>query len=87
MKTFEPKECIFYQIYPLGFCGAPYHNTKEPVNSRIEAIGKWIPHMKSIGINALYLGPIFESGSHGYDTHDFTKIDTRLGTNEDFAKL
>lgn len=87
MKAFEPKECIFYQIYPIGFCGAPKVNTGEPVVNRIEAISKWIPHMKSIGINALYLGPIFESGCHGYDTHDFRLIDSRLGTNEDFKKV
>ncbi len=87
MKSFEPKECIFYQIYPIGFCSAPRVNTGEPVVNRIDNIRKWIPHMKSIGINALYLGPIFESGSHGYDTHDFRLIDSRLGTNEDFLKV
>lgn len=87
MNTFDPRECIFYQIYPIGFCDAPYKNTGEEAVNRIEKIEKWIPHMKSIGINALYLGPIFESGSHGYDTHDFRAIDSRLGTNEDFKKV
>lgn len=43
--------------------------------------------MKSLGINALYLGPVFDSGCHGYDTHDFNKIDPRLGTNEDFRNF
>lgn len=87
MNRFDPKECIFYHIYPIGFCSAPYKNTGEPTQNRIKAIEKWIPHMKSLGINALYLGPIFESGCHGYDTHDFTLIDSRLGTNEDFEKV
>ncbi len=87
MNNFDPRECIFYQIYPIGFCGAPRKNTGEPAVNRIEKIEKWIPHMKSLGINALYLGPIFESGCHGYDTHDFRLIDSRLGTNEDFKKV
>lgn len=87
MNRFDPRECIFYQIYPIGFCGAPYKNEGEPVTNRIKAIEKWIPHMKSLHINALYLGPIFESGCHGYDTHDFRAIDRRLGTNEDFKAV
>lgn len=36
---------------------------------------------------AVYLSPIFESDRHGYDTRDYRKIDCRLGTNEDFAKV
>lgn len=87
MNKFDPRDCIFYHIYPLGFCGAPKLNTSEPVQNRIKAIKDWIPHLKSLGINALYLGPIFESGCHGYDTHDFTLIDSRLGTNEDFIEV
>ena len=87
MTCFDPRECIFYHIYPLGFCDAPKRNTGETPVSRITSISKWIPHMKSLGINALYLGPIFESGCHGYDTHDFTLIDSRLGTNKDFENL
>lgn len=85
MKNFDARECIFYHIYPLGFCGAPKINeNKAPVN-RIKDIEKWIPHIKNLGVNALYLGPVFDSGCHGYDTHDYTRIDPRLGTNEDFG--
>lgn len=87
MNTFDPRECIFYHIYPIGFCGAPKENRNEPPVNRIEKITKWIPHMKSLGVNALYLGPVFQSAYHGYDTHDFYLIDTRLGTNEDFIKV
>ncbi len=87
MNNFIPNECIFYHIYPLGFCGAPQKNTGEAPINRLDKIERWIPHMKSLGINALYLGPVFDSGFHGYDTHDFTKIDPRLGTNEDFKSL
>lgn len=79
-------ESVFYQIYPLGLCHAPKFNDGLTV-PRINLIHSWIPHMKSLGINALYFSPVFESDSHGYDTRDYYKIDSRLGTNEDFARL
>ncbi len=87
MNRFDPRECIFYHIYPIGFCGAPRQNTNEPAVNRIKKLEKWIPHIKNLGINALYLGPVFESGFHGYDTHDFNLIDSRLGTNADFIRF
>lgn len=42
---------------------------------------------KKLGANAIYFSPVFESDTHGYNTRDYTKIDTRLGTNEDFATV
>ena len=80
------EESVFYQIYPLGFCGAPFENDGV-LTHRIEKVRDWIPHMKKLGINAIYFSPVFESDTHGYNTRDYKKIDTRLGTNEDFAKL
>lgn len=79
------KKAIFYHIYPLGFCGAPFENAQQKEEeNRIQKVIEWIPHFKSLGINAIYLGPLFESRSHGYDTTDYRKIDKRLGSNEDF---
>lgn len=77
------EESLFYHIYPLGFCDAPEKNdyTSEPVE-RLYKICDWIPHMKSLGVTALYLGPLFESEAHGYDTVDYYNVDRRLGTNE-----
>ena len=43
--------------------------------------------MLELGANALYLGPIFEIHSHGYDTSDYFKIDRRLGTNIDMKEF
>ena len=40
-----------------------------------------------MGFDVLYLCPIFESDSHGYDTRDYRILDPRLGSNEDFAKV
>ncbi|MGN1115732.1 MAG: alpha-amylase family glycosyl hydrolase [Candidatus Ornithomonoglobus sp.] len=77
---------VFYQIYPLGFCGAPFENDGLPVN-RIEKVKEWIPHIKKTGCNAIYFSPVFESDTHGYNTRDFFKIDTRLGTNDDFKSV
>lgn len=77
---------VFYQIYPLGFCGAPKENDGISVN-RLVKIKEWIPHFKKLNINAVYFSPIFESDRHGYDTRDYRKIDVRLGSNRDFADL
>ena len=79
-------ESVFYQIYPLGFCGAPFENDGVS-ESRILKVMDWIPHMKKLGINAVYFSPVFESDTHGYNTRDYKKIDCRLGTNEDFKKV
>lgn len=81
------REGIFYHIYPIGFCGAPAENTGEPTVNRIEKVEKWIPHMKALGVNCVYFGPVFQSGLHGYDTHDYRLLDTRLGTNQDFKNV
>ncbi len=79
-------ESVFYQIYPLGFCGAPFENDGVLTN-RIEKVSEWIPHIKKLGMDAVYFSPVFESDTHGYNTRDYKKIDCRLGTNEDFKKV
>ena len=76
-------EAVFYHIYPLGMTGAPKQNTYgEPVH-RLREIFPWISHIKDIGCNAIYIGPLFESVGHGYETTDYKKSDSRLGSNED----
>lgn len=77
---------VFYQIYPLGFCGAPFENDGI-LSHRINKILDWIPHIRSLGANAIYFSPLFESDTHGYNTRDYKKIDVRLGTNDDFKNL
>ena len=79
-------ESVFYQIYPLGFCNAPFENDGK-LEHRILKVIDWIPHMKKLGINAVYFSPLFESDTHGYNTRDFRKVDVRLGDNEDFKKV
>lgn len=77
---------VIYQIYPLGFCGAPKEN--DHIEShRILKVLDWIPHLQKLGITSVLFNPVFSSDRHGYDTNDFTTIDCRLGTNEDFKKV
>ena len=79
------EEAVFYHIYPLGLTGAPMQNSYgEPVH-RLNTLLSWISHIREIGCNALYIGPLFESVGHGYETTDYKKLDSRLGTNEDLA--
>lgn len=81
-------ESVFYHIYPLGLCGAEAVNDfGAPPVSRLPALLPWLDHIQKLGANALYIGPLFEATSHGYDTKDYFKIDRRLGTNEDFKHL
>lgn len=80
-------EAVFYHIYPLGLTGAPKQNSYgEPVH-RLNTLLPWISHIREIGCNALYIGPLFESVGHGYETTDYKKLDSRLGTNEDLTSF
>ncbi len=76
-------ESVFYHIYPLGLCDAPKENTYGPVEHRLKKLDPWIDHVKEIGCNAIYIGPLFESVGHGYETTDYKKLDSRLGDNAD----
>ena len=81
------RDAVFYHIYPLGFCGAPEYNDFGASVPRLDKLHGWIGHLKDLGVTALYLGPVFQSTKHGYDTADYFRIDSRLGDNEGFAKL
>ncbi|ULQ60543.1 alpha-amylase [Brucepastera parasyntrophica] len=79
---------IFYHIYPLGMCGAPEQNDfSSPAGNGLLRLIRKIPELCSLGINAVYIGPLFESSAHGYDTVDYYHVDRRLGTNDDLKKL
>lgn len=82
------EDAIFYHIYPLGLCAAPQRNDfiTSPVE-RLNNLYAWIDHSQWLGANAWYLGPVFESESHGYDTVDYSSIDRRLGTDSTLANL
>lgn len=78
------KQAVFYHIYPLGLLGAPRENRQDAVTDRFGELKSWIPHIWDLNCTALYIGPLFESSTHGYDSKDLRLIDRRLGTNEAF---
>lgn len=80
-------ESIFYHIYPLGMTGAEKQNSYGEPNPRLRTLFPWLDHIKRCGFNAIYIGPLFESVGHGYETTDYKKLDSRLGTNEDLKEF
>jgi len=87
MEWFD--SAVIYQIYPLGYCGAPKTNDFSPAsgNGAIRRVIEHIPEIKRLGFNTVLFNPLFESSAHGYDTADYLKVDSRLGTNEDFKAV
>ena len=86
MSTWYEK-AVFYHMYPLGMTGAPREHTDDAVVNRFEELDRWVPHMQELGCNAVYIGPLFESSSHGYDTRDYKLVDRRLGDNDSFIRF
>lgn len=78
---------VFYHIYPIGMTGAPRTNTFEAGEHRLNKLLDWLPHIKEIGCDAIYIGPLFESVAHGYETIDYKKLDSRLGDNDDLKNF
>ena len=79
---------IFYHIYPLGMGNCPKENNfTQSAGNFFEILETDLDRIRRLGCNAIYLGPIFESTRHGYDTLDYYHIDRRLGNNESFKKF
>ena len=104
ISTFAPdwvKDAIFYQIFPDRFCRSErYHAVGKfvPWNSRptrenmfggnLAGIEDKLKYIAGLGVNAIYLCPIFKSNSnHRYHTVDYFEIDPVLGTLKDFDRL
>lgn len=79
-------ENVFYQIYTLGFCGAPFENDGI-LEHRILKVLDYIPHLKRLGVKCVLFNPLFEADTHGYNARDYRTLDVRLGTNEDFKRV
>lgn len=81
---------IWWQVYPLGFTGAPIRPSNEgerALTPRLDAIIPWLDYLIDMGANGLLLGPVFASETHGYDTVDYYRIDSRLGDDAAFDRL
>ena len=80
------RHAVWWQIYPLGFVGA-FPDTGDTTPHRLTRIEAWLDYAIELGASGLALGPIFASGTHGYDTVDHLRIDPRLGDDGDFDAL
>lgn len=81
---------IMPQLRPWGSTPREYKQAKNMdfFGGDLQGIKSKISYLKKLGINALYLNPIFHAPSnHRYDVQDYFKIDPRLGKNKDFANL
>ena len=73
------QNAVFYHIYPLGLLGCEQYNDYTIKEHRLRKLDVWIDHIADLGFTALYIGPLFESVGHGYETSDYRKLDSRLG--------
>ncbi len=75
---------IFYEIYPQSF-----KDTDGDGIGNINGITEKLDYIKSVGCNAIWLNPCFESpfGDAGYDVSDYYRVAPRYGTNEDLKRL
>ena len=81
-------DAIFYHIFPLGLCGAPRQNQPHyRPQQRLEKLLPWLDHAREIGATAVLLGPVMESGTHGYDVIDYFRVDPRLGEKSTLAQI
>ena len=95
------KGTIYYQIFPERFCDGNRYNNEtnympwgsEPTRENfmggdLAGIHQKIPYLKELGVECLYLNPIFEADfNHKYATTDYFKIDPIFGTNDEFKKF
>ena len=78
---------IWWQVYPLGAVGAPIRTEHGHSSHRLSRLEAWLDYAVRLGCNGLLLNPIFQSVSHGYDTLDHFRLDSRLGDDDDFDSL
>lgn len=73
---------------PILYGIAPYYTTDEP-RARFREITRRIPRLAELGINCLWLQPVFENhgGGQGYDTTDYFRIWSDLGTEDELGEL
>lgn len=95
------KNAIVYQIFPDRFARDESVTGDRPLRAwgdRPDSSGFWggnlrgiigkVPYLKALGVDALYLNPVFRSKSnHRYDTMDYGQVDPLLGTNEELKQL
>ena len=103
-QSFGPgwvRDAVFYQIFPERFCNGDTANdppgtepwggkpsTRNFFGGDIRGIVNRLDYIASLGVNALYLNPVFASGSnHKYNTSDYLRIDPAFGDERVFREL
>lgn len=87
------KNFVWYQIFPDRFAGEGDPVVFAPTRDNffggtLKGITGKKPYLKDLGVQGIYLNPIFQSPSnHRYDTVDYAKIDPLLGNEDDFRQL
>lgn len=95
------ENAVFYQIFPERFANGnpandpngvmPWGSTPTRENfmgGDLQGIAERVDHLAELGINAIYMTPVFESPSnHKYNTTDYMTIDPTFGTTEDLKNL
>lgn len=96
------ENAIFYQIFvdrfnigkedkDTSYINSKWGNNPDPwcfMGGDLPGITKKLEYIKELGVNSIYLTPIFESHSnHKYDIIDYYKVDSRIGTNKDLKEL
>ncbi len=95
------KDAVFYQIFPDRFAPSgrvlkpanllPWHAPPSPQGYHggdLLGIVEHLDYLADLGVNALYLTPIFQSAcNHRYHTHDYEKVDPLLGGNSALREL
>ena len=78
------KDAVFYEIYPQTF-----KDTNGDGIGDLKGITQKLDYVKSLGCNALWLNPIYDSPfkDAGYDVRDLKKVASRYGTEEDLKEL
>lgn len=82
------RNATFYHVYPLGMLGCEKQNSDvSEVKHRLLKLKPWIDYLEKMGTSALYIGPLFKSEGHGYETVDYKVLDERLGDNDDLKEF
>ena len=96
------QQAVFYQIFPDRFYQGNHEKDCSYITMRwgeipkakgfaggdIKGITKKVDYLKGIGVNAIYLTPIFTSiSNHKYDISNYKEIDPQFGTKEELREL
>lgn len=78
------KESVVYQIYPSSFCDSNGDGIGD-----LPGITSKVPYLKSLGVDVVWLSPIYKSPQHdmGYDVSDYYDIHPPYGTMDDWRTL